>query len=85
MNSKAITALIYTIENMVAEGDQVVVRFTMSGTVTGSIMGSKPTGEAFSVRGLTYYRIANGKIVEDDPYTIPDMIQVLGISIPEQA
>ncbi|HEX9262012.1 MAG TPA: ester cyclase, partial [Candidatus Bathyarchaeia archaeon] len=36
-----------TIENLVAEGDEVVARFTMTGTVTGSIMGSKPSGKAF--------------------------------------
>jgi predicted ester cyclase len=41
------------IENLVAEGDAVVARFTMQGTHTGSLMGETPTGKAFSVRGLT--------------------------------
>jgi predicted ester cyclase len=71
-----------TIENLVAEGDQVVARFTMTGTITGSIMGSKPSGKAFSVRGLTYYRLANGKIVEDDPITNQDVMQLLGVTLP---
>jgi predicted ester cyclase len=74
----------FTIENLVAEGDQVVARFTMTGTYTGSVMGSKPTGKAWSVRGMTYYRLANGKIVEDDPITNQDMMQVLGITLPTQ-
>jgi predicted ester cyclase len=74
-----------TIENLVAEGDDVVARFTMTGTITGSIMGSKPSGKAFSVRGLTYYRLANGKIVEDDPITNQDMMQLLGIKLPVAA
>jgi predicted ester cyclase len=74
----------FSIENLVAEGDQVVARFTMTGTNTGSVMGSKPTGKAFSVRGMTYYRLANGKIVEDDPITNQDMIQLLGIPLPTQ-
>jgi len=74
-----------TIENLVAEGDQVVARFTITGTVTGSIMGSKPSGKAFSVRGMTYYRLSNGKIVEDDPITNQDMMQLLGVSLPVAA
>lgn len=74
-----------TIENLVAEGDQVVARFTMTGTVTGSIMGSKPTGKAISVRGLTYYRLSNGKIVEDDPITNQDIMQLLGVKLPVAA
>jgi predicted ester cyclase len=74
-----------TIDNLVAEGDEVVARFTMTGTVTGSIMGSKPSGKAFSVRGLTYYRLSNGKIVEDDPITNQDMMALLGVTIPVAA
>jgi predicted ester cyclase len=69
----------FTTENLVAEGDEVVVRFTITGTVTGSVMGSKPSGKAISVRGLTYYRLANGKIVEDDPIMSQDFIQLLGV------
>ncbi len=67
MTDSAISGKKYTIKSMVAEGDQVVVRFTFSGTYTGSILGSKPTGNAFSVPGLVYYRLANGKIIEDAP------------------
>jgi predicted ester cyclase len=72
----------FTIENLVAEGDQVVARFTMTGTNTGSVMGSKPSGKTISVRGLTYYRLANGKIVEDDPITNQDIMQLLNIRLP---
>ena len=74
-----------TIDNLVAEGDQVVARFTMTGTITGSVMGSKPSGKAISVRGLTYYRLANGKIVEDDPILNQDIMQLVGIKLPVAA
>jgi predicted ester cyclase len=74
----------FTIENMLAEGDQVAVSLNISGTYTGSIMGSKPSGKFFSVPGLTYYRLANGKIVEDAPYTNPDVAHLLGLPMPEQ-
>jgi steroid delta-isomerase-like uncharacterized protein len=36
-----------------------------------------PQGEAISVRGLTYYRLADGKIVEDEPITTPELTQVI--------
>ena len=69
----------FTIENLVAEDDQVVARFTVTGTVTGSVMGSRPSGKAISVRGITYYRLANGKIVEDDPMLSQDFMQLIGV------
>ena len=37
-----------------------------------------PDGKAISMRGLTYYRLADGRIVEDDPITTPDLTQALG-------
>jgi predicted ester cyclase len=69
----------------VAEGDQVVLRYTATGTYTGSIMGSKPTGKAISIRGLTYYRLSDGKIVEDDPISNQDIMQLLGVKLPVAA
>jgi hypothetical protein len=37
-----------------------------------------PAGTTISVRGLTYYRLADGRIVEDDPFTTPELTQALG-------
>ena len=85
MSHSALPDTKYKIDDIVAEGDQVAVRFTFSGTYKGSIMGSKPTGKFFSVPGLVYYRLANGKIVEDAPFTNPDLMHLLGIPMPEQA
>ena len=59
---------------LIAEGDEVVARFTLHIT--------QPNGEQASAQGLTYYRLADGKIVEDDPFTRPDLAQVLGITPP---
>jgi len=85
MMRMAIPDLHLTIDNLVAEGDQVVLRYTATGTYTGSIMGSKPTGKAISVRGLTYYRLSDGKIVEDDPISNQDIMQLLGVKLPVAA
>jgi predicted ester cyclase len=58
------------LHDLIAEGDAVVARFTYEMTLA--------SGEKVSARGLTYYRLASGKIVEDDPLTSPDLAQVLG-------
>jgi predicted ester cyclase len=36
-----------TIDDMIAEGDQVAVRITETGTMVGSLMGMSPTGKTF--------------------------------------
>jgi hypothetical protein len=36
------------------------------------------SGKTISVRGLTYYRLADGRIVEDDPITTPELTAELG-------
>jgi steroid delta-isomerase-like uncharacterized protein len=53
-----------TTEDLVAEGDRVVERFTARGTNTGSFMGAPATGKPFTVTGMSIFRIAGGKIVE---------------------
>lgn len=52
------------IDELIAEGDKVAARITMSGTHTGSFMGVPPTGRFISFTGIYIARIANGKIVE---------------------
>jgi steroid delta-isomerase-like uncharacterized protein len=52
------------IDDLIAEGDKVVARITMSGTNTGSFMGMPPSGKHVSFTGIYMARIANGKIVE---------------------
>ncbi len=80
----AIPDLRFEIQDLVAEGDAVVARFTMEGTPTGSLMGQPLSGKKFSLRGLAYYRLANGRVVEDDPITTPDLMQALGLQMPAQ-
>jgi ketosteroid isomerase-like protein len=64
----------FDIEDLVAEGDAVVARFSFEIT--------DPTGKEISARGMTYYRLADGKIVEDDPITTPDLTQAFGDLMP---
>jgi len=55
-----------SMEDVVAEGDKVVVRWTFRGTNTGqSISGTPPTGEPLTVLAIGIYCIVNGKVGED--------------------
>ena len=80
--STALSDVRFEIDDLVAEGDSVVARWKMEATHTGSLMGETPTGKQVSSRGLTYYRLVNGQIVEDDPMSSPDLLQALGIQMP---
>lgn len=53
-----------TIEVLIAEGDQVVARVTMTGTHTGNFWGMPPTGKQVRFTGMYLVRIADGRIVE---------------------
>lgn len=67
----------FEIEDLVAEGDSVVARFTMKMT-TGA-------GQTLSARGLTYYRVRNGQITEDEPISSPELTQLLAPYMPAPA
>jgi steroid delta-isomerase-like uncharacterized protein len=53
-----------TLEDMVAEGDKVVMRMTWSGTHKGEFMGIPPTGRYMSIGVIDIIRFAEGKAVE---------------------
>jgi predicted ester cyclase len=54
----------FTIEDLVAEGDKVVERFTGLGTHKGSLFGIAPTGKQMNVSGIYIHRFVDGQIVE---------------------
>ena len=54
----------FTVEDTVAEGDKVVVRWTFRGRNTGAYMGAKATGKAVNITGMNLFRITGGKIQE---------------------
>jgi len=53
-----------TADQIVAEGDTVVVRWTARGRHTGHLLGLPPTGKEMITTGIDMLRIAEGKIVE---------------------
>src|SRR3954454_22001465 len=54
-----------SIEDMLAEGDRVTVRFTMRGTHEAEFMGMPPTHKQISMSGMAFFRVADGRIVEE--------------------
>ena len=62
------------IQELIAEGDAVVARFTFAIQL--------PDGQEITARGLAYYRLEDGRIVEDDAITTPDLRQVFAAQMP---
>ena len=52
------------IEDVVAEGDKVVVRLSFRGTHTGTMLGHPPTGKEVATTEIVIFRLTDGKIVE---------------------
>jgi predicted ester cyclase len=53
-----------TIDDIIAEGDKLVVRATWRGTHKGEFMGISPTGKRVSFGVIDMIRFAGGKCVE---------------------
>lgn len=60
----AMPDLNYREEDMIAEGDKVVTRYTARFTHKGPFMGIPPTGKQIVAKGVEIHRIKDGKVVE---------------------
>jgi len=74
------------IEDQIAEGDRVAIRWVASGTHEGDLMGINPTGRRVRLVGMTIERIADGQIAETwEIYDALGMMQQVGaIPSPEE-
>ncbi|GAC1423733.1 MAG: ester cyclase [Actinomycetota bacterium] len=66
----------FTIEDVIAEGDRVVVRWTNSGTHVGEFAGIPATGKSFTISGIDIYRVQDGKLAEH--WHVVDQLSMLG-------
>ena len=53
-----------TVEDQVAEGDNVAYRWTAHGTHRGELLGVAPTGRRVTLTGIAIARVVDGKIRE---------------------
>ena len=54
----------FSIEDLISEGDRVVVRWRWEGTHTGTFHNVAPTGKGVTNTGVDVYRFKNNKIVQ---------------------
>jgi steroid delta-isomerase-like uncharacterized protein len=55
----------FSIEQMLSEGDRVVMQLLMEGTHQGPWLGIPASGNKMQIRMFTVHRVVQGKIVED--------------------
>jgi steroid delta-isomerase-like uncharacterized protein len=60
----AFSDIAITTEDVIGEGDRVACRFTLAGVHSATFAGIPPTGRRFTLTGIDFLRIANGKLVE---------------------
>jgi steroid delta-isomerase-like uncharacterized protein len=66
----------FTVEDVVAEGDRVVVRWRNDGTHVGEFAGAPATGRSFSIAGIDVYRVRDGLLAEH--WHVVDQLGMLG-------
>lgn len=54
----------FTIDDLVAEGDRVTIRWTLRGTNTGPLFGRPPSGRPVELAAIVIFRIADARIAE---------------------
>jgi predicted ester cyclase len=71
------------IDDLLAEGDKVVTRWTARGKHEGAMMGIPPTGNDVTLTGITIDRYVDGKTVEHwENLDMLGMMQQLGVIPP---
>jgi steroid delta-isomerase-like uncharacterized protein len=70
----------FTLEDVIVDGDKVVVRWTNDGTHIADFLGIPATGKSFSVAGIDIHRLEDGQLAEH--WHVVDqlsMLQQLGL------
>jgi steroid delta-isomerase-like uncharacterized protein len=70
-----------SIEDVIAEGDRMAIRWIFQGKHSGEFMGIPATGKDLALTGISIIRIRDGKIVEGwDGYDALGMLRQLGVA-----
>jgi predicted ester cyclase len=54
----------FTVEDVLVDGDKVVLRWESNATFTGTLGGVSGRGQAMTVHGISIFRMQDGKIIE---------------------
>ena len=54
----------YEVDDLIAEGNRVVVRWRLLGTHKGDFRGIAPTGWPIALKGIAIYRVEGGQLME---------------------
>ncbi|CVL00350.1 uncharacterized protein FMAN_09829 [Fusarium mangiferae] len=65
----------WSVEQIITEGDTVVLRSKTRGTQTGPFMGFPPSGKRFEIVGMNLFTFSEGKIVKEQG--LPDLFGIL--------
>ena len=52
------------LHSVIAEGDLVAVRFSVTATHSGALFGETPTGKKVTFEGIDFFRVKDGKAAE---------------------
>jgi predicted ester cyclase len=74
-NNDTFTNWSFKIHQSLAEGDQVVVRWSATGGHDKSFLGEPPTNKTVKLKGISIYQIKGGKIYKD--WVEPDNLDFL--------
>jgi steroid delta-isomerase-like uncharacterized protein len=74
----------FRVEDVIAEGDKVVTRYTLRATQAGPWISDIPvTGKPFTIQGFEIHRIADGRIVEQwSQFDLAGALRQLGVFPP---
>ena len=59
-----VSAPVFRVEDVIAEGDRVAVRLTTSAVHSGTFMGVPASGRRYSISEIHIFRIRDGRVAE---------------------
>ena len=83
---RAFPDLRFTIDDTIAERNEVVLHWTARGTHKGEFLGMRPTNRKVTVEGTSIYRLEGSKITEGHAnWNLASMMEQLGVlEIPKE-
>jgi steroid delta-isomerase-like uncharacterized protein len=79
---ESIPDLRFTIDDVVADGDDVTIRWTAEGTHGGELLGFPSTGRPLAIRGVDMYRLEEGRIAESWTFwDLPGMLRTVSAPV----